>query len=133
MRNLFRKKEIFKVKSVPIDPTKMAQPVTVDDYQKRGMAYYARKQYQEAEMDLSKATSMDGNNIDSYYSLGMVLKAAGKQTEAITAFTQVITLIQARSDAKQVKYDMLRRLAVGHINELTQGDWNLEKEIWKRD
>ncbi len=132
MRRLFKKKEIFKVKSVPVDPAKMSEPVTVDDYQKRGMAYYARKQYQEAEADLKKATTMDGNNIDSYYSLGMVLKAMSKKDEAVAAFTQVINLIHARPDGTQVKFDMLRRLALGHINELNQGDWNLEKEIWKR-
>ncbi len=132
MRNIFKKKEIFKVKSVPVDPTKMAEPVTVDDFQKRGMAYYARKQYQEAEKDLTEATSLDANNIDAFYSLGMVLKAENKKDEAVAAFTQVINLIHARSDGTQVKYDMLRRLALGHVNELTQGDWNLEKEIWKR-
>ncbi len=132
MRRLFKKKEIFKVKSVPVDPTKMAEPVTVDDFQKRGMAYYARKQYQEAEKDLNKATSLDPNNIDAFYSLGMVLKAQNKKDVAVAAFTQVINLIHARSDSKQVRYDMLRRLALGHVNELTQGDWNLEKEIWKR-
>jgi tetratricopeptide (TPR) repeat protein len=132
MRRLFKKKEIFKVKSVPVDPAKMAEPVSVDDYQKRGMAYYARQQYQEAEADLKKATTMDGNSIDAYYSLGMVLKAEGKKAEAVTAFTQVINLILARADAAQVKYGMLRRLALGHINELNQGDWNLEREIWKR-
>ncbi len=132
MRKLFKKKEIFKVKSVPVDPTKMAEPVTVDDFQKRGMAYYARKQYQEAEKDLNKATALDTSNIDAFYSLGMVLKAQNKKNEAVAAFTQVINLIHARSDSKQVKYDMLRRLALGHVNELTQGDWNLEKEIWKR-
>jgi tetratricopeptide (TPR) repeat protein len=117
---------------VPVDPAKMAEPVTVDDYQKRGMAYYARQQYQEAEADLKKATTMDGYSIDAYYSLGMVLKAEGKKAEAVTAFTQVINLILARPDANQVKYGMLRRLALGHINELNQGDWNLESEIWKR-
>ncbi len=132
MRNLFKKKEIFKVKSVPVDPAKMAEPVTVDDYQKRGMAFYARKQYKEAEHDLVKAASLDTNNIDAYYSLGMVLKAENKKNEAVAAFNQVINLIHSHSDSAQVKYDMLRRLALGHVNELTQGDWNLEKEIWKR-
>jgi tetratricopeptide (TPR) repeat protein len=132
MRKLFKKKEIFKVKSVPVDPSKMGEPTTVDDYQKRGMAYYARKQFKEAEADLKKAISMDGNNIDSFYSLGMVLKAANKNEEAVNAFTQVINLIKSRPDASQVKYDMLRRLALGHVNEIIHGDWNLEKEIWKR-
>ncbi len=132
MSPLFKKKEIFKVKSVPVDPTSMSQPTTVDDFVKRGMAYYARKQFTEAEADLKKAVAMNGSNIDSYYSLGMVLKAMDKKDEAVAAFNQAITLIRARPDASAVKYDMLRRLALGHVHELTEGDWNLEDEIWKR-
>lgn len=132
MRNLFKKKEIFKVKSVPVDPTSMSEPSTVEDYQKRGMAYYARKQYKEAESDLRKAVSMDGNSVDSYYSLGMVLKAMNQKDEAVAAFRQAINLITSNTEVGSTKKDMLRRLALGHINELTQGDWNLEKEIWKR-
>jgi tetratricopeptide (TPR) repeat protein len=132
MSPLFKKKEIFKVKSVPLDPVNMPQPNTVNDYIKRGMGYYARQQFKEAEADLKKAVSMDGDNIDSFYSLGMVLKAMHKKEEAVAAFNQAISLIRARSDASDVKYDMLRRLALGHVNELTSGDWNLESEIWKR-
>lgn len=131
MRKLFKKKEIYKVKSLPIDPSIMGEPSTVDEYQRRGMAYYARKQFTEAEADLKKAISMDGNNIDSFYSLGMVLKAMNRKEDAVAAFGQVLNLISARSDVHTTKYDMLRRLALGHVNEMTQGDWNLEKEIWK--
>jgi tetratricopeptide (TPR) repeat protein len=132
MVKLFKKKEIFKVKSVPVDPETIAEPATVDDYQRRGMAYYARKQFSEAEADLKKAITLDTKSVDSYYSLGMVLKAAGRSDDAVNAFNQVVNIISERSDAKTVKYDMLRKLALGHINEITKGDWNLEKEIWKR-
>jgi tetratricopeptide (TPR) repeat protein len=131
MRKLFAKKEIFKVKSLPVDPSSMGEPSTVEELQKRGMAYYARKQYEEAEVDLKKAVSMDGNNIDSFYSLGMVLKAVNRKEDAVAAFKQALNLINAIPDSKTTKYDMLRRLALGHVNEMTQGDWNLEKEIWK--
>jgi tetratricopeptide (TPR) repeat protein len=132
MVKLFKKKEIFKVKSVPLDPSAITEPNTVDDYQRRGMAYYARKQYAEAEADLKKAISLDNKSIDSYYTLGMVLKAMDKGDEAVNAFKQVVDLIIAKPDASSVKNDMLRKLAVGHVNEITKGDWNLESEIWKR-
>jgi len=131
MNKLFKKKEIFKVKSVPVNPDSMGEPKTVEELQKRGIAYYARNRYAQAEVDLQKAITIDANNIDSYYSLGMVLKANNSKDAAVEAFKKVIELIQSRSDAKEVKYHMLRRLALGHVNELTQGDWNLEKEIWK--
>ncbi|MFZ2095598.1 MAG: tetratricopeptide repeat protein [Anaerolineales bacterium] len=132
MAPLFKKKEIFKVKSLPVDPASVTDPRTADDFRNRGVAYYARKQFSEAEADLKKAISMDGKNIDSYYSLGMVLKAMDRKEEAVNAFNQVITLILANPEAKSVKNDMLRRLALGHMNEITKGDWDLEKEIWKR-
>jgi len=131
MKKLFKKKEIFKVKSVPVDPTAMGEPKSADEYQRRGMAYYARKQYDAGEADLKKAISLDANHIDSFYSLGMVLKAQNRKDEAVEAFTQAINLITASPDAAKANKDMLRRLALGHINELKQGDWNLEKEIWK--
>jgi tetratricopeptide (TPR) repeat protein len=132
MVKLFKKKEIFKVRSVAIDPSSIADPTTVDDYQRRGMANYARKQFPEAVADLKKAITLDAKSIDSFYSLGMVYKAMGKDDDAVSAFRQVVNLITQRSDASTVKNDMLRKLALGHINEITNGDWNLEKEIWKR-
>jgi tetratricopeptide (TPR) repeat protein len=131
MANLFKKKEIFKVKSIPIDPSNMTEPMTSEDYQKRGMAFYARKQYDAAEGDLKKGVSLNSTNLDAHYSLGMVQKALGKKDEAISSFTRVLELISSYPAPSNSKYDMLRRLALGHINEISQGDWNLEKEIWK--
>ena len=131
MKKLFKKKEIFKVKSMPVDPTSMGEPTTADDFQKRGMAYYARKQYPQAEADLQKAISLDSNHLDSYYSLGMVYKALGNKEESVKAFQQALDLITSSQGKTRVTNDMLRRLALGHINEQTQGDWNLEKEIWQ--
>ena len=131
MKKLFKKKEIFKVKSMPVDPASMEEPKTADELLKRGMAYYARKQYAQAEVDLKKAISLDSNHLDAYYSLGMVFKAADRKEEAVDAFTHVIDLIQANPGDDTTKNDMLRKLALGHVNEINQGDWNLEKEIWK--
>jgi tetratricopeptide (TPR) repeat protein len=128
---MFKKKEIFKVKSLPIDPASMVEPKTAGEFQKRGMAYYARKQFSQAEGDLKKAIALDPTSLDSYYGLGMVLKADNSKDASVEAFRKVIELIESRPDAKVIKYDMLRRLALGHVNEITQGDWNLEKEIWK--
>jgi tetratricopeptide (TPR) repeat protein len=131
MAKLFKKKEIFKVKSVPIDPSRMGEPTSADEFQKRGMAFYARKQFDAAEGDLRKAISLDSNHLDSYYSLGMVLKALDRKEDASVAFNQVLVLIATNPVSNTSKNDMLRRLALGHINEMSQGDWNLEKEIWK--
>ena len=131
MAKLFKKKEIFKVKSKPIDPASISEPMSADEFQRRGMAFYARKDFNSAEADLKKAISLDANHIDSYYSLGMVYKASTRKEEAVAAFNNVVRLIVDNPALNSSKYDMLRKLALGHINEINQGDWNLEKEIWK--
>ena len=129
--SIFKKKDIFKVKSVPVDPTAMSEPTTAEDFVRRGMAYYARKQYDAAVADLNKAISLNPQEREAYYALGMVLKAQEKKEEAVAAFQKTLDLIASETGASQVKTDMLRRLALGHMNEISQGDWNLEKEIWQ--
>ena len=132
MKKLFTKKEISKVKSMLIDPTQIVEPSTGTEFLRRGMANYARKQFQSAEADLRKASLLDNLNIDAYYCLGMVYKAMKRKNEAVESFGQVLNLIRTGEEVDKTKNDMLRRLARGHINEITQGDWNLEKEIWQR-
>ena len=128
---LFKKKEVYKVKSVPLDPTTISDPSSAVDFHKRGTAYYARKQYEYAVADFKEAIALDGNMVDAHYSLGMVLKAIGRKEEAAAAFQKVVDLVTPTVGSGNVSVDMLRRLALGHMNELTQGDWNLEQEIWK--
>jgi tetratricopeptide (TPR) repeat protein len=111
----------------------METPVTAVDFHRRGMAYYARKQYEQAVEDLKQAITLDSSFTDAYYSLGMVYKAMGKTEDACAAFQQVIDIIANEDSAGKVSLDMLRKLALGHINEMRQGDWNLEKEIWKHE
>lgn len=128
---MFKKREIFKVKSVPVDPNSFATPATAQDFVRRGMAYYARKSYEEAEKDLQQAIALDAKEIEGHYRLGMVYKALDRKEEAIKEFRTVIELLETQSDFSPAKYEMLHRLALGHVNELSYGDWNLEKEIWK--
>jgi tetratricopeptide (TPR) repeat protein len=132
--SIFKKKEIYQVKSVEVDPTEIAEPKDADDFLKRGMAYYARKQYEDAEKDLNKAIELNPNFIDAYYSVGMVYKAENRKDDAIKAFQRAINLIETDEDeTKSAGFDMLRKLALGHVNEISQGDWNLEKEIWQHE
>lgn len=129
---MFKKREIFKVKSVPVDPKAFDSPTTAQDFVRRGMAYYARKAYPEAEKDLRQAITLDSKDIEGHYRLGMVYKAMKKKEDSIREFKTVIELLDAQSDLSPARYEMLRRLALGHMNEVSQGDWNLEKEIWHR-
>jgi len=119
-------------KSVSVDPSTLPQPASVEEFLVRGMSFYARKDYVKAAEDFNKAIQMEPSNKDAYYGLGMVYKAATKKEEAVQAFQQVIAILAANPTEAHDRREMLRRLALGHINELNSGDWNLEKEIWKR-
>jgi tetratricopeptide (TPR) repeat protein len=129
--NIFKKRDIFQVKSTPVDPRAMPEPQNATDYINRGMAYYARHQYDFAEDDLRRATAMDPNSVDAFYTLGMVYKALQRKDEAVKVFKTSVDLLDSIHDENKSHYAMLRRLALGHINEITIGDWNLEKEIWQ--
>ena len=91
---MFKKKDISKVKSILLDPATMQNPNTSEDYMKRGIAYYARKQYDRAEVDLNTSISLNPDSLDAYYNLGMVLKASFRKEESIKAFEKCIEMIE---------------------------------------
>jgi tetratricopeptide (TPR) repeat protein len=128
---MFKKKEIYKVKSITVDPATLRNLTSGDEYLKRGVAYYARKQYENAEKDLRTALAMDANPVEVNYCLGMVLKAESKSDEAIQCFEKVLDLLSQSRMKNYYRQAMLRRLAKGHINFIKTGDWDLEKEIWQ--
>ncbi len=119
------------LKSSVVDPSSLPQPDNASGYVSRAMSYYARKNYEKAVDDFNKAIALDPASEDAYYGLGMTLKAAGKKDESIHAFESVIRIIMGGQEKTHNRIVMLRRLALGHINEMNSGDWNLEKEIWK--
>jgi hypothetical protein len=65
--------------------------------------------------------------------LGLIYKAQGKKDQAVKSFNSVINLIQTDQLEDKTRAEMLRRLATGHVNELSRGDWNLEEEIWQHE
>jgi hypothetical protein len=114
------------------DPTQMPEPHSAAEYLRRGYAFYGRSLFSEAIRDFKAATSLDSEMVDAVYALGLALKADDQDEESVQAFRQVLALLNAGAVADRVRADMLRRLALGHMNEITSGDWNLEKEIWHR-
>lgn len=129
---MFKKRRTIKTKPIVLDPSLLRDLMTSEDYLKRGMAFYARKQYEEAERDLRTAISLNDALVDAYYALGLVLKAESRKEEAIQVFEKLLDLIGRGVVKNSQKIAMLRRLTKGHINFLTTGDWNLEKELWQR-
>ncbi len=115
----------------PVDPASMEQPTDAAAYLRRGYAYLGIGQYPQAAEDFRKALELDPASVDSVYALGMSLKADGKKEEATTAFLKAIALLDEGAVKDKSRARILRRLALGHVNEIATGNWNLEAEIWQ--
>jgi len=112
-----KKKEVFWVKSIAVDPETMVDPHTAEEYARRGIAFYARQQYERAERDLRAATALEPELVDGHYGLGLVLKAAGDREGSQQAFEQVMALIHSNHmEADRAR--VLDLLAQGHLRQL---------------
>lgn len=131
--NLFKRDESQNQEAAEIvNPDEMPEPKDLDTYMRRGWAYHSRDQEGKAEQDFRKALEIDPKSVDANYVLGLVLKAQGRVEEAIKYFDKTVELIEAGKIQDPSRSEMLRRLSLGHINELQKGDWDLEKEVWRR-
>jgi len=104
-------------------------PSSAAEFARRGWLYFSRQQYAEAKADLETALSLEAN-VDHYYTLGLILRALGENEQALAAFEHCLAKIGEIAESQRAT--MLRRLATGQINMIKTGDWNLEKEVWKR-
>ncbi len=116
------------VEAVP-DPEKM-NPQAMEDFLERGWLYYSAKKYELAEADFNIVLKNEPGNIDSWYALGLTLKAMGNGQRAAEAFSRIDSMIGEIDDHQKAM--IISRLAHGHINQIKTGNWNLEKEVWKR-
>jgi tetratricopeptide (TPR) repeat protein len=116
------------IKDVP-DPATMSASTTLE-YNLRGWLFYSHQNYEKAVSDFRRVLEKNNNEVDAWYGLGLSLKFAGSSTEAVDAFNKVLGLIKTMED-KQRK-NVLERLAKGQVNQIQTGDWDLEKEVWKR-
>ena len=117
------------VNNVVPDPTTMSAQ-TAFEYASRGWLFYSHKKFGKAVDDFRHGLEKEKNEIDTWYGLGLSLKAAGSGGEAVEAFSKVLALIVSLEDKQRA--NVLGRLAKGQINQIKTGDWNLEKEVWKR-
>jgi tetratricopeptide (TPR) repeat protein len=115
-----------------MEPDEMPQPTNLEEYMRRGWAYHTHQREREAEDDFRKALELNADAVDTLYVLGLVLKAQNRNKEAVESFNRVVELLKAGILEDKIRAEMLRRLSLGHISELTEGDWNLEKEVWQR-
>jgi tetratricopeptide (TPR) repeat protein len=114
------------------EPDAIPQPKTAGEYQLRGYAYYAKGDFAAAQADFQEAVALAPTDVESVYALGLAYKVQGRAQEGARAFQKVLDLIHSGAVEDSTRAEMLGRLAKGHLNMMTIGDWNLEKEIWKR-
>ena len=130
--NLFKKKSTDEVKAEELSPGEMPEPGDVEGYMRRGWAYHTKGNQAEAEADFKQALMLDAESVDANYALGLTKKAQGEIEPALEYFRKAMNLIEAGKIDEGMQPEMIRRLTLGHINELTDGDWNLEDEIWHK-
>jgi len=116
----------LKPPSVP-EPEKM-NPQNNEELVQRGWLFFSKQNYGKALDDFSNALIKDPDNADIIFALGLTYKANGAAQKAVETFEKVLLHMDHYRDPVEAR--MLTRLVHGHINELKNGDWNLEKEIW---
>jgi tetratricopeptide (TPR) repeat protein len=104
---------------------------STSEFIKQGWEFKTNGKFDDAEASFRKAISADPSSVEAYYGLSLTLKSQDRRQDSIAGFEKVLELIDLGSEDR-VRGEMLRRLALAHINQLRSGDWNLEKEIWKR-
>jgi Tfp pilus assembly protein PilF len=128
--NPFKRKNRQQEHEAILEPREIKDPNDYASFMQRGWAYHARGEQEKAESDFRRAISFSPESPDATYALGLVLKSQGNTGEAIETFNQTMKLIKQGKIEDHSKSEMMRRLTLAHINELTTGDWNLEAEIW---
>ena len=128
--NPFKKKSIEKEETAAIDPNEFKEPTDYDGFMQRGWAHHARGSQNQAESDFRRAISYSPESVDANYALGLVMKSQGNKEGAVELFNKAMELIKQGIIEDYSQSEMMRRLTLGHINELTTGDWNLEDQIW---
>jgi len=128
--NPFKKKSVGKEETTAIDPNEFKEPTDYNGFMQRGWAYHARENQDQAESDFRRALSYSPESVDANYALGLVMKSQGDKEGAVDLFNKAMELIKQGKIDGHSQSEMMRRLTLGHINELTTGDWNLEDQIW---
>jgi tetratricopeptide (TPR) repeat protein len=110
----------------------VGSPNTYAEYYRQGWALHAAGKQDAAEQSLRKAIELEPASVDAHFTLGLALKAQDRNREAVELFQKVLTLIRSGAVEHNIRSEMVRRLALGHINRIEKGDWDLEGEIWRK-
>ncbi|MDR3574754.1 MAG: hypothetical protein P4L50_12890 [Anaerolineaceae bacterium] len=119
----------FKLIEAEVPDPESIHPTTAEEYIRRAWLYYGKHNYEKSIDDFYEALGSDPENVDTVFGLGLALKADGNKDKSVVLFEKTLTLIDKMED--RVRARMLKRLTIGHINQIKTGNWNLEKELWQ--
>ena len=82
--------------------------------------------HKEAETVFREVLTNYPDHVEALYGLAQALMEQGKDKDAIKSFKQAAKLLQdgALGD-DELRASLLRRQALGHIERLTKGSWDL--------
>jgi Flp pilus assembly protein TadD len=106
------------------------RPDDVDAWLRLGWARYGADHPIPAEQAFERAAALRPDDPEPPFGLGLALKRQVKKEPAIRAFRRAADLTPSLTD--RARASILRRLALGHINYLERGEWDLEREVWGR-
>ncbi len=130
--NPFKRRKKQAEQETILEPMEIKDPSDYESFMQRGWAFHARGEHEKAESDFRRALSYSPESVDAAYAMGLVLKSQGNTAEATEMFNKTMEMIKQGKIEDHSKSEMMRRLTLAHINELTTGDWNLEDEIWQQ-
>lgn len=105
-----------------------SQPVpnTAEEYNARGWGYRVQHQLDLAEADFREAMVLNPKLVHAVYGLAQSLMEQGKNKEAIEHFEEAAELLDSGALGDDpIRGGMLRRQALGHVERLTTGEWDL--------
>ncbi|OGO15654.1 MAG: hypothetical protein A2Z14_13215 [Chloroflexi bacterium RBG_16_48_8] len=105
-------------------------PTDVNQHLRLGWTYYGEDRLDEAIRAFQDAKDRFPEDIEVLYALALAYKKAGHKKDALGIFRTVIKAAEVLDD--RMRGTMLRRLAIGHVNVLERGDWDLRNETWER-
>jgi Tfp pilus assembly protein PilF len=104
-----------------------ANPKSAEAYANLGWGLYGEDKWDEAVKAFTEALSLEAGNVDALYGLALTHKIAGAKTEAVTTFNATLAQLPKLED--QMRGNVLKRLAHGHINLIQSGDWKLSSVL----
>ncbi len=104
-----------------------AEPQTPLD---RAWAAYGAQDLAQAQQLVQGVLEQAPDDIEASYLAGLVGRAQGDGARAQAAFQRVVDQHARIEDRTRSR--MVRRLAVGHLNQIAHGSWDLEPETWER-